>query len=753
MILPTIGNICIYAAALAAVVSGVLYILVWRGNERLRQPARYAFMALAGCIILTSIILMRLILTHQFVVAYVHSYSSSDLPLYYLISTFWAGQEGTFLLWIFYLSVIGLFLMRRSKSYEAGNMFFLNLFILSILAILIRKSPFELLPVTPAEGAGLNTLLQDFWMVIHPPTMFLGFSMASVPFLFAMTALVNRTYTEWTNAARRWTIFAWSVLGIAIVEGGYWAYKVLGWGGYWAWDPVENSSLIPWLFLTAQMHTLFVQKRRQSLTRLAIFMVSLTFISIQYGTFLTRSGVLSDFSVHSFIDLGINNFLISGMMLFILLAVVLMAYRWRDIAVHYPFDSILSRDYIITLAIILPTVGATLVLLGTSAPLITRLAEQQSAVSMDYYRVTMTPIAIAIALLLAIFPFFRWKRGLSGQAFLIGGAMAALFPAVIIASQTDISLMYVLLFFAIFWGLFSNLFLFVKELVNGNYLGHAVVHIGILLLLLGAASSNIFELKSRLMIQRGGSADAFGYVLNYTDRVTTPDGQEFVVAVDNGSDHFTATLRSDFDDYNKGMMHRPHIEKFASYDFYLSPVNLVESDKERPGMITLTKGSSLRIDKYDIMFTDFEAEHDENGPRSITAHIIVSYDGKEEHVEPTLAFTDGKLVPTPVGFDGPNGALFIAGVIPDEGKVMLQLVGDFLPEPVDTTPEVLVAELSIKPWISLFWIGAFVTFIGGFIAMIGAPGGRIRLWKKSPPATTDEQESIAAVTEDQRTAL
>ena len=147
--------------------------------------------------------------------------------------------------------------------------------------------------------------------------VFFGFSGALFPFIFAMTALVERKYDAWGEAARRWTMFAWVLLGTSLVMGGYWAYVTLGWGGFWAWDPVENSSFIPWIFLTTQVHSTFIRKQRGGLRRFSMIMVCLSFLSVLYGTFLTRSGVLADFSVHSFVDLGINNFLIGGLLFFL----------------------------------------------------------------------------------------------------------------------------------------------------------------------------------------------------------------------------------------------------------------------------------------------------------------------------------------------------------------------------------------------------------------------------------------------------
>ena len=275
-----LGDFFIYTAVSCSVLSLIGYFLVWRGNDQYRPISRNFFRVATASVVGALTVLMYLILTHDFSVAYVFSYSSTDLPLDYLISTLWAGQEGTFLLWVFYSGLLGLVMMRTAKRFEAGNMFILNLFLISILLILIKKSPFELLPMFRAEGSGLNPLLQNYWMVIHPPIMFAGFSGVVFPFCFAMTALIERKYQTWAEAARRWTLFAWSLLGISLIMGGYWAYETLGWGGFWAWDPVENSSLIPWLFLTTQIHALFIKRQRRGLMRFSLIAVCLSFWAV-----------------------------------------------------------------------------------------------------------------------------------------------------------------------------------------------------------------------------------------------------------------------------------------------------------------------------------------------------------------------------------------------------------------------------------------------------------------------------------------
>ena len=267
--------------------------------------------------ILASVLLMSRLLTHDFRLSYVASYSGRDLPFYYLFSTFWAGQEGSFLLWLFWGSIIGLFVLRSAKEQESPVMIVYVASFIGIVAILVKQSPFRFLGQIPPDGQGLNPLLQDPWMVIHPPVMFSGFASLSVPFAFAIAALWSKRWDGWVVRAMPWALFTFVTLGTAILMGGYWAYKTLGWGGYWAWDPVENTSLVPWLATVALVHGMFLQKAREKHRKINIILAILAFCCILYGTFLTRSGVLADFSVHSFIDLGITGWLVGIIVVFL----------------------------------------------------------------------------------------------------------------------------------------------------------------------------------------------------------------------------------------------------------------------------------------------------------------------------------------------------------------------------------------------------------------------------------------------------
>ena len=387
------GVAALWSALAAGLACAVTYWRVDRGRDDLLPLARTFYSAYAISIFAASAVQMTLLLQHRFDVSYVNAYSSRDLPLHFLLSTFWAGQEGSFLLWCFWGAVIGFFVWRSAKEQEAPVMIVYLATFLGIVAILCKQSPFKLLPPpVPPDGVGLNPLLQDPWMVIHPPVMFTGFASLSVPFAFAMAALWKKRWDDWVVRALPWALLTFLTLGTAILMGGYWAYKTLGWGGYWGWDPVENTSLVPWLFTAALVHGMFLQRSRKRHRKVNLLLASGAYLTILYGTFLTRSGVLADFSVHSFIDLGITAWLVSILLGFLALSVGAIAWRWRAIPVIEEEESAaLSRSVLFILGIAVFCALAFVILLGTSAPLLTRLSGNPSQVQTAFYNKTTAP--------------------------------------------------------------------------------------------------------------------------------------------------------------------------------------------------------------------------------------------------------------------------------------------------------------------------------------------------------------------------
>ena len=662
--------------------------------------------------------LLYLILSNDFTVAYVYSYSSTDLPLGYLISSLWGGQEGTFLLWMFYVSVMSVFMLFTAKKFEAGNMVFVNLLLLSVFLIIIKKSPFELMPVFRDEGAGLNPLLQNFWMQIHPPIMFLGFAGTVFPFAFAMNGLVSRRYTTWAESARKWTLFAWATLGVSLVMGGYWAYETLGWGGFWAWDPVENSSFIPWIFLTAQIHALFIKRQRSGLLRFSLFVVCVSFLSVLYGTFLTRSGVLADFSVHSFVDLGINQFLIGGLLFFCALSLFFLVWRWQDIHPEPSFSKVNSRSYLVTLGVLVLSLGGTLVLLGTSAPLLTRMTENPSAVGLPYYFATMTPVAIVIMLLTYLFPAFRWNEGVARPRLILAGAIgAAVMAGCLMIFGVTFQIIYLLFYGMAAASLITNGYVVLASWRAGRFIPGYMAHVGLAVTMIGAATSAGFETKQTITLEQNVVTEAMGYELNFVKLEETPKGFDCHVEISSPDDKFVAILPHEFPRNAEGVMKKPYVKSYLSHDLYVAPSAFKSAEGEDPGRLTLQKGESAKLDKYEITFHDFSLDsHDESGPAMAAAELTIQSDGSSFDVFPSLQVTDSGVVPIGASFDSGRGQIFIAGVSPEDGSVVLNVIGDFIPQ-ADVENASLVIELSEKPLIFFFWLGCATVFLSGLLSM------------------------------------
>ncbi|MEW6411789.1 MAG: cytochrome c biogenesis protein CcsA [Candidatus Zixiibacteriota bacterium] len=716
--MPHFGDFLIYAATACALGSLAFYLLTLRGKDANLIAGRMLFKSTAALVIAAALVLLYLILAHDFSVAYVFAYSSSDLPLGYLISTLWAGQEGTFLLWLTYVTLMGLVMIKTAGKFEEGNMVVVNLFVLSLLMILVKKSPFELLSVAQVEGAGLNPLLQNFWMQIHPPIMFVGFAATLFPFAFAVTGLIQRKYDTWAESARRWTVFAWASLGTSLVMGGYWAYVTLGWGGFWAWDPVENSSFIPWIFLTTQIHVLFIQRKRRGLMRFSLLMVCLSFWSVLYGTFLTRSGVLADFSVHSFVDLGINGFLISSLFFFIGAGLFLIVWRWQDIKPNPSFSAVNSRAYIVALGVVMLFMGGMLTLLGTSAPLLTRVTDNPSNVGLNYYFTTMTPVAVAVLVLIGLFPAFRWNKGLSKPRLLGAGLIAAAVTiAALLFTGFTHQIIYLLFFAAAAMAFVSNSWVLAVSWREGKFAPGYLAHVGLAVALVGAAVSAGFESKKTVTLLENHDVNEMGYNLRFARVVDKQDGFDCHVQVDAEGSQFTAILPHEFPRNAQGVMRRPHVEKFLLLDVYISPVAFEPSTAIDRSVLTLHKDQSARIDEYEITFHDFELDsHGNAGPASVAATLTVRYDDYSEQLAPSLSVDSTSVVALPATFANGRGSISIAGIQPEEGAVMLHVQGGFVPasEPSGAS---LVIEISKKPLINLFWLGTTICFLSGALSM------------------------------------
>lgn len=396
------GHLAVIISFISAILATYAYFKA--SNENLagahqwKQYARGLF-ALHGTAVLSIVVtLFAIIYTHDYRFHYAWSHSSNELPIEFMISCFWEGQEGSFLLWIFWHVILGAMIIATAKKWEApvmtvfmGVQIFLASMILGVVLgdIKIGSSPFILLkevlynaPIfdqqpdfVPENGNGLNPLLQNYWMVIHPPTLFLGFAATLVPFAFCIAGLWKKRYSEWVSTALPWTLFAAMILGTGIIMGGIWAYETLNFGGYWNWDPVENAVFVPWLTLIAAVHTMILYKRKGTAIKVSVILVITTFLLILYSTFLTRSGVLGESSVHSFTDLGLSGQLLIYLLAFVVLSVILAWRRWRHLPSSEEETNMYSKEFWIFIAVAILSLAAFQVIIATSIPVFNKIAQ------------------------------------------------------------------------------------------------------------------------------------------------------------------------------------------------------------------------------------------------------------------------------------------------------------------------------------------------------------------------------------------
>lgn len=470
--------------------------------------------------------LFVIIANHYFEYHYAYSHSDKKLPIYYLISTFWNGQEGSFLLWMFWHAIIGIILIFVNKFWEAPVMTvfalvqaFLASMILGVvipgIEFKIGSSPFILLrdalpdPIfkvqpdfIPQDGNGLNPLLQNYWMVIHPPTLFLGFALTLVPFSFCIAGLWIKKYSEWIRPALPWSLVAGAILGLGILMGGYWAYETLNFGGYWNWDPVENAVYVPWLVLIASIHTMITYRNSGTALKASMILVIMVFVLILYSTFLTRSGVLGDASVHSFTDLGLSGQLLIYLFFFLLIAIVFAVMRWKQIPTTEKETAVWSREFWIFIGATVLCLMGLQVLMPTSIPVWNRLIEAFGGSSnvappadqVTYYSKIQLWGALAVGLLSGIGQFFWWKKMdrkvLLNELFV--PVIASLLTAVVIINiARTYNIGYSLLLFAGLFTVFANLKILYSVFRSSPSLsGGAVAHIGIGLMLIGIMFSS-----------------------------------------------------------------------------------------------------------------------------------------------------------------------------------------------------------------------------------------------------------------------
>ncbi|HDL04577.1 MAG TPA: hypothetical protein ENH25_10655 [candidate division Zixibacteria bacterium] len=770
MVSGQLGDLAIYLALGMTILSGLAFFVTALGKRNLFDLGKKAYYLFLVFTTAAVVYLFYLFFAHDFSIEYVYGYSSSDLPFFYLLSAFWGGQEGTYLLWTFFSGLFGLIILSRGGRYKMYAMSFYSLVNLFLIVMMITLSPFKKLGFAAAEGAGLNPLLQDPWMVIHPPIMFVAYAMAAVPFALVLAAMVRKDYTDWLKITFPYIVITSLSLAIANVLGGYWAYKTLGWGGYWAWDPVENTSFIPWVVSLGLIHSLLVEKRSGALRRSNLLLTIFVFLLVIYGTFLTRSGVLADFSVHSFVDLGANAVLISFVLLYLIISAgIFLFFRTPDKAGKPLSYNLLSRDFVLFIGMLLLVILGVVVLFWSSLPFLTQyLSDNPTAAEISTYNTFAFPFAILISLFITLGPFVRGSGGkpegvntkiltavaislvvsavlwltelisltIAITLFIYLGAMLIYIGFKALRKNLIISLAAGLIGMAIslFLGVRGVDYLFffaaaaaaagahiiiLTEYIPGNInaAGGYLTHFGFALMLIGILASSAFSTNYNLVIPRSQSQEVYGIDVTYngiSGTIETAENEILLTLNSNGEKtegrpQYFYTRRMD------GIMKRPYIRKSLAYDLYFSPQEIQQLGGDHGLMIS--KGMSESVGEFNIKFTGFEVgSHAEGGGMSVGANLEVSYNGRTETVTPMLVsdVSGANITSKPVDlFSGTGYQVGLDRIFADRGVVSISIPGLIEACP----PDKLILDVSKKPGINFLWIGTIIVFIGMFLSV------------------------------------
>ncbi len=594
-----IGFACLVVGLLTALYAASASVYgAQTGRRQFVVSARYAFYCLAGLMILAVVILQSAYLRNDFSYSLVAQNSSTDTPTFYKLTAMWSSQAGSLLLWALVLSIFSsavLHMTRRTHReiapYATAVLGVITTFFISLMVF--YASPFDRLSPAPLEGNGLEPLLRNPAMMFHPPMLYTGYVGFTIPFAFCIGALITRkTDADWIRSTRRFALIAWTFLGVGIMLGALWSYSELGWGGYWAWDPVENASLMPWLAGTAFLHSIMVQEKRGMLKVWNVSLIIATFVLALLGTFLVRSGVLD--SIHAFGASTLGAPFLAFIGLVLVFSVGLVVSRLDDLRSEARIDSLFSRESVFLLNNLVLVGLCFVIFWGTFFPLISEaVTGTKSSVGPPWFDRYTVPLALVLVLLSGIGPVIAWRRvTLAGMwRVLRGPVIATAVTLVVLLAFTNANtslpslLMFALSAFVVavviqeFWRGASARAAVSNEprrqaavrLVGRNRrrYGGYIVHAGMAVLFVGVAASSAFAHQRDVRLSPGQTAHIGGYDITYrkptagivSDRAGTGAPITFgaVLDVRKGGKHYVLNPSRNYystQDTSKGMIGR-----------------------------------------------------------------------------------------------------------------------------------------------------------------------------------------------------
>jgi cytochrome c-type biogenesis protein CcmF len=752
--------------------------------------ARAAFLLETISVIAIFGILYYLISHHNFEYKYVWQHSDTKLETKYLLSCFWEGQEGSFLLWAFWHCVLGWVLIWKSKEWEAGVMtvvsfaqFALATMVLGIyfFGSKVGSNPFVLLrnemdaPIFSMpdylskikDGTGLNSLLQNYWMVIHPPILFLGFASTIVPFAFAYAGLVNNNH-QWTKPVLPWASFSVGILGLGIMMGAMWAYESLSFGGYWAWDPVENASLVPWLTLVSGLHTNLIYRNSQYSLRSSYFFYIISFLLILYSTFLTRSGILGDTSVHAFTDLGMNWQLLIFILVFLLPAFYWYIRRYKTIPAIVKEESSYSREFWMFIGALVLFLSAVVITIITSLPVFNKIVHHFGFLQRIFKNAFSQPedverthntvqifVAIVIGLLTATTQYFRYKdtpKALFGKKILVPTAIALVLS---LAASIGGSINYdkngpvflVAVHMAIFAAVYAIVanaaFIWVGLRGKLKIAGASVAHIGFGMILLGilisSGKKNIMSWNKTGMqavvdakqgnpaenttLFKGIATPMDDYMVTYADDTLNPDDGKRYFKIDfkhkqNGSSFsvYPDLIRNNKG--NEGFSANPDARHYFTKDVFVYLTHYEGStNKEDTASFKsfdIKKGDTVAYSNGFIILNDVVTNPDDQKDKYSNNELamfmnmtVISTQGSRYKATPGFALQGNTLRSIPDSVTA-QGLTIRFNKLVDQASGKLQIGVKESSKPV----ELITLKVLAFPMVWILWMGVVVMVIG-----------------------------------------
>ncbi len=643
-----IGNFALVLAFCTALLSAISYYYSTKpyADSKWSKMGRISFWIHGVSVITLIACIFYVMYNRMFEYRYVIEHVSDDLPMKYILSAFWEGQEGSFLLWMFWHVVLGFIFIRGKSMFESPVICILALIQLVLTSMLLGvyvgfgdsmyklgSNPILLLRdtvdlplfnnaeyVSLLKGNGLNPLLQNYWMTIHPPTLFLGFASTAFPFCLAIAGLWTKQHKAWLKPALRWSLFSGGILGIGILMGGAWAYEALTFGGYWAWDPVENTSLVPWIVLVAGIHTNLIAKSTGYSMRSTYAFYLMCFILILYSTFLTRSGILGDTSVHAFTEMGLEWQLVFMVVFFTSLAKLFFFFNWKNIPAPKTEEKFLSREFWMFIGALVLLFSAILITVSSSLPVFNKIMSFFDATyvgrviedPIPHYNKYQIWIGVFVALLSGISVFLRYgSRTIKLKTLFTHIAIGAILGVLLVyLFERWLGLhawQYRVLMFACSFGVVSNLDYLISVIRGNLKLASSVCsHFGFSLMIIGVLASGLNEqvISSNSFLLDVEQSERLGNALPLYENIPMFMNGYWATYKGDTLEGFTRRYEVDIRkvDENNNTLEEYTMWPSAIYDKDMAKIAAFNPDKRHYWMEDIFVNAQVPSPKFDVKF-------------------------------------------------------------------------------------------------------------------------------------------------------